>query len=162
MTTVQIYRVGIGTAMQRDFVQHGSRHKYWQGLHIPTQHLLNFMKRKLHSKSGWWKCLGKRTNRVEWIWRYRIVFGRCRVRIFVRTPAILTEVFRVFPWSFQGNARTILRLVTTASFQILSNSSLISHPTIRHYNLWYWWHRTKNVRLIKWKLSYKIDCWNKL
>jgi hypothetical protein len=45
---------------------------------------------------------------------------------FVRRPAILTEVFRIFPQSSQEFLNTASNLATAASFHFLSHSVLVT------------------------------------
>jgi hypothetical protein len=66
-------------------------------------------------------------NRLVQRQRCRFVFGRCLVPISAGTWAVLTEVFHGFPHSLQANVK-IVPQVTTATFQVLSNSAFIIRP----------------------------------
>lgn len=68
------------------------------------------------------KILGIRgTNGNRITEHYRPAFGKCSIWI----PACLDEGFRDFPQALQANARTVPHQAMTASFQILSKSSII-------------------------------------
>jgi hypothetical protein len=59
---------------------------------------------------------------------------RSRVQISDKESAIATEDFRGFSQLLQANAGMVpYNLSTTASFQILSNSSFLNHTFIRRY-----------------------------
>jgi hypothetical protein len=51
--------------------------------------------------------------------------------------AITTEVFMVFLNPSKHMPGKYLDYAMTASFQMLTNSSLTNHPTIQHYIIWY-------------------------
>jgi hypothetical protein len=70
---------------------------------------------------------------VEWL-TLCFVFGRSRIQISARRPAILAEDFRGSPQSLQANAGMVPKnSATTASFHIPSNLSFTYHTSIQHY-----------------------------
>jgi hypothetical protein len=64
------------------------------------------------------------------------VFGRRRVRISARTSAILTEDFRVFPWSLYANTETVSQLGQGSFLPDPSCSLFIEHLNIARYTVW--------------------------
>jgi hypothetical protein len=78
------------------------------------------------------------SNRANWFigqcfWR---VYLGCPVRISAGTPAILIEIIRGFPQSFQGNVKRV-PYITPRHFLVHSVQFIIYyHPTIRSYIFW--------------------------
>jgi hypothetical protein len=64
--------------------------------------------------------------------RFRLVFGRCSVRVSAGASFVLIEDFRGSPQCLQENSGIVSRL-GCALFQDLFNSSSTYHPNIRHY-----------------------------
>jgi hypothetical protein len=63
---------------------------------------------------------------------YRLIFGRCWVRISAETPTVLAKVLHGFPQSLQANPGWL----DHASFlSNPSNLSFIRHPTIRRCDI---------------------------
>jgi hypothetical protein len=93
-----------------------------------TTHLRQYASYKPHRKKSSFRSYG--WNRTGWpSGNIRLVIGSCSIRISAGTPANVCEVFRRFPLCLQANVGQYLNYVTTASCQILSNSSFIYHHT---------------------------------